>query len=136
MPIQWAPTKHAFVTEGESLCEPEHADSCNINLMLRDAKRGLQVRGGKPVRYGYDDTTMDSVQYRLQKEKAEKSLKDFASKAELTEEQLQKIPKKIREKFGFKTKAKTNLEKTTINDEKTGVETSPQKEPAKDPKPL
>lgn len=113
------PSKHAFYTEGDSLTEQEHADSCDINIMLKSAARGLQVRGSGEPQYGYDDTTMDAVQFRIQKARLEEELAETAKANEFLEKELDLIPKSIREKFGFKKKtvpespASKNDDKTT-----------------------
>ena len=59
MALNYQPSKHAFFTEGEDLTEQEHLDSCDINKMVKNAMRGMQVRGGNNPKYGYDDMTMD-----------------------------------------------------------------------------
>lgn len=101
--IMYEPTKHAFFCTGESLTEPEHMESCDINTMVRNAARGLQVRGGPQPVFGYDDTTMDGVQFRIQKEALEKELQASA-KNEIEPQFADFIPESVKKKFGFKTK--------------------------------
>lgn len=138
MPLQYDPTKdpYAFFTEGESLTEQEHAASCDINKMVRDAARGVAIRGqsSEPV-YGYDDTTMDAVRFRIEKAAIEKNLAEtFHQELDLPDEEisalektLESIPQKTREKFGMKLRPKQktvekNDAKTQNNDEKTSTQ--------------
>lgn len=96
--------------------EQEHKDSCDINKMLRNAARGIQVRGNsaEPV-YGYDDTTLDGVTHRINKQNLERELKKTAETAELSEEELKLIPESIKKQFGFKAK-KVKGQKTKNDD--------------------
>lgn len=118
MPILYKPSKYAFLTDGEILTEQEHKDSCDVNKMLAQAKRGYQIRGSNtsPI-YGYDDTTMDAVTHRIQKQKLEEELIKISKTSEFTEEELKSIPESIKNKFKFKTKQKAKNDE--LNDEKT-----------------
>lgn len=130
MAVLSKPSKFAFSTEGDSLVEPEHKDSCDINRMIRDAHRGLQVRGGKKPVFGYDDTTLDAVQFRIQKAETEQYLKDLANE-QLDEDELKHIPESIKKKFGFKAKKaqqKPAQNNDDLNDDDQGV-TEPQTGP-------
>lgn len=133
MPILSKPSKHAFNTVGASLTEPEHAPSCDINKMIKDAKRGLQVRGGKQPRFGYDDTTMDGVQFRIQKAETEKYLSDLAD-GQLEEDELKHIPDSIKKKFGFKAKPKAQ-QKPAQNDDDLNDDDQSVTAPKPGPKP-
>lgn len=119
MPLQYKPTKHAFHFDEEDVqTEPEHQDSCDINKMIGAIHRGQMVRGGPAPQYGYDDTTMDGVQFRIEKQRLEEELSEIAEKHELEEEIANQIPPDVRKKFGFKTKkpnssAKNDDDKTT-----------------------
>ena len=73
MAIQYTPTKYAFHTEGDSLTDQEYKDSCDINKMIAAALRGQDIRGSGPQQYGYDDTTMDGVRFRIEKEQLDLS---------------------------------------------------------------
>lgn len=120
MAILYSKSKHAFHTEGPTLTEQEHKDSCDINLMLKSASQHRQIRGGGSVTYGYDDTTMDGVQHRILKNQAENELSSMQK--EVSKETFDLIPKSIRDKFGFKIKAETpaptNDDQTTKNEPK------------------
>lgn len=133
MPVLSKPSKHAFYTEGESLTEAEHKDSCDINRMIKDAKRGLQVRGGKTPKFGYDDTTMDGVQFRIQKAETEKYLRDLAD-GQLDEDELKHIPDSIKKKFGFKAKPKAQ-QKPAQNDDDLNDDDKSVTAPKSSPKP-
>lgn len=118
MAILSTPSQYAFFTEGESLTETEHAPSCDINLMLRNAARGLNVRGSyNPGTYGYDDTTMDGVQFRIQKEQIESELQQLQDgDHEFTEQELaaiDKISPHLRKKYNLKIKSQKNDDQTT-----------------------
>lgn len=134
MAIKYQSSKFAFHTEGESLTEAEHADSCDINRMIASAHRGLQVRGGSAPQYGYDDTTMDGLRFRIEKAKLEEELSETAKANEFLEEELNRIPEKIRKKFGFKAKKaeqKPGPQNDELNDEKKAVTPPEQQKPVK-----
>lgn len=119
MPFKYDPAKipHAYFTTGPSLTEQEHTDSCDINKMIKNAHRGLDVRGNPGAeRYGYDDTTLDGLTHRIQKEQLENELRETA-KSEFTDEELKLIPESIKKKFGFKAKIKKqqNIEQKNDN---------------------
>lgn len=95
---------YAWYPTGKSLTETEHTDSCDINKMVKNAARGLQIRGGSQPQYGYDDTTLDGVQLRIQKEALEASLSTLARETELSPDELKHVPDHVQKKFGFKTK--------------------------------
>lgn len=114
MAILYSPTKFAFFTEGDPVTEPEHQDSCDINKMMRNALKGLQVRGGPNPVYGEDDLTMDAVSFHIQKQNLEKELNEIAEKHEFDPKELDLIPKKVRDKYKFKIKNELNDKKTEI----------------------
>ena len=104
------PQPDAFYCDEETLTEQEHKDSCDINKMIHAALRGQNIRGAtsEPV-YGYDDTTMDGLTHRINKQQLEESLYQMALTTELTEEAIKKLPPHIQQKFGFRAhKPKTN----------------------------
>lgn len=120
------PTKHAFYTEGDSLTETEHKDSCDINKMIADAHRGRQVRGGPQPQYGYDDTTLGPVEFRIKKEQLENELSETAKTHEFSPEELKHIHPDVQKKFKFKVKAKRD-EPNNANtpDQKTSEPVAP-----------
>lgn len=125
MAVLYKTTKHDVVNDEPSLTEIEHADSCDINKMMKHASRGQEIRGNSSRQtYGYDDTTMDGVQFRIQKEQLENQL--ASGQQEFTEEELAFIPPKVQEKFKFKVRKK----QTPTNDDKT----TKQGDPTPDPK--
>lgn len=139
MPLQYKPSKNAFYTEGDSLTEQEHKDSCDVNKMIHSAHKGLQVRGSKhKPQYGYDDTTVDAVTFHIQKEEAITGLHETASKNEFESKDLEKIPEDVRKKFGFKKKKSQNEidyenHKKELDEEfkKTGSFKKPNQDPPK-----
>lgn len=116
--IQYQSSKYAFVTEGEELTEQEHLDSCDINKMVKNAMRGMQVRGGSNPIYGYDDITMDGLQHRILKQQLEQELGDL-SEGEFDQETLDQIGPEIVKKFGFKLKKTLDSEKKQNDDQTT-----------------
>lgn len=102
--ILYKPSKHAIYPDGESLTEQEHKDSCDINKMIRDAHKGRQVRGGSQPRYGFDDTTVDPINFRIQKEQIENDLSATAKAHEFSPEELKHVHPDVQKKFGFRTK--------------------------------
>lgn len=113
--IMSKPTKHAlhFNLEVEpSLTEQEHLNSCDINIMIRDVNRGIQVRGSNNLQYGYDDTTLDGVQFRIQKQQLESELSELAQKHEFSPEELKLMSPDIQKRFKFKAKPTQSDPKT------------------------
>lgn len=105
MAIQYKHTRHAqFFDPDKGLTEPEHADSCDINKMVRSAMRGQQVRGSLTGSYGQDDLTIDAIQHRINKQKVTEELLRASQEAELTEEQVKSIPEGVKKAFQFKIK--------------------------------
>ena len=74
MALNYQPSKNAFFTNEEELTEQEHLDSCDINKMVKNAMRGMQVRGGRNPVYGYDDMTMGGLKHRILKQQLELEL--------------------------------------------------------------
>lgn len=122
MALQYDPTKvkHATPVDSVSMTEPEHLESCDINKMVRDAARGIQVRGSSrdPV-FGHDDTTMDGVQFRILKEETERNLSDLARQNEFSPDELKHMPAHVQKKFGFKTKKAPKPDPALNDDDKT-----------------
>lgn len=116
MAILHQPSKHARFFEPDPIdktphgAEQEHKDSCDINKMIKNVQRGLEIRGSGPQQYGYDDTTMDALTLRIQKQQLEEELKK-AQNIEFTEEELKHIPDQVQKKFKFKKKAKNGDQK-------------------------
>lgn len=112
-----------IVPQGDSLTEQEHKDSCDVNKMILNAMRGLEIRGSSNQnQYGYDDTTMDAVQFRIQKEQLETELSATAQANEFSEDELKHIPKDVQTKFKFRKKG-AKLDQPLNNEpnnEKTG----------------
>ena len=121
MALNYQPSEHAFFTAEEDLTEQEHLDSCDINKMVKNAMRGMQVRGGNNPTYGYDDMTMDGLQHRILKQQLEQELGDL-SKGEFDQEALDQIGPEIVKKFGFKLKQSKDLPK---NDDQTTKKEDP-----------
>lgn len=129
MPLKFKPGPYDTVVDPESLTEQEHVDSCDINKMLRSAINGHDIRMRNPGSYGYDDTTMDAVQFRVEKQRLEEELGKTASEHEFEEHELAHIPDQVQKKFGFKKKAKKQTAKNDKpNDDKKPSETSPPQE--------
>lgn len=120
MALNYQPSKHAFITDEEELTEQEHLDSCDINKMVKNAMRGMQVRGGNNPVYGYDDTTMDGLQYRILKQQLEQELGDLST-AEFDQETLDQIGPEIVKKFGLKLKKQVEPDPIKTNDDKTTI---------------
>lgn len=120
MAIKYLSSDYAIYPEGDSLTEQEHKDSCDINKMIKNAARGLQVRGGSEPKFGYDDTTMDGVQFRIQKEQLEKSLSEISRSNEFSPDELKHVPENVKKKFKFRQKAeqKPVPKNDELNDEK------------------
>lgn len=97
-------SKFATIIDDESPTEQEHKDSCDINKMMLSLSRGLEVRGSRVPQYGYDDTTMDGVQFRVEKERLERDLAETARSHEFSEEEFEALPEAVRKKFDFKKK--------------------------------
>jgi len=125
MAILYEKTPYDTINTDPSLTEQEHKNSCDINLMMKSANRGLSIRGAlTPPHYGNDDMTLDALSFHIQKSQLEQELGllDEAHK-EVSPEIFAHIPKNIREKFGFKLKSikPKNDEKTQTNDEKQNL---------------
>lgn len=119
------PSKYAFFTEGDSLTEQEHKDTCDINKMIKKISLGQEVPGKKLAPWGEqytDDTTMDGLRFRIEKEQLEKSLNQIAATEELDEAAMEHIPKSIQEKFKFKTRK--NPKNPQINDDDKKLRTN------------
>lgn len=121
MAILYKTTKWDVNTEGPSLTEQEHKDSCDINKMIKNALRGQDVRGGGSGQYGYDDVNMDALTFRIQKQQLEEQLQNGPK--EFTQEVLDLIPESIKNKFGYKRVKNDEIK----NDDKnpTNVQTTP-----------
>lgn len=126
-PVEYQPGPFDTKVDPETLTEVEHQDSCDINKMILNAHRGMNIRGGGSNTYGYDDLTMDGVSFRIEKERLENELSQVPK--EMEEEALALIPEKIKTKFGFKVKPKQNAQ----NDDKTTNNANPTQTPTQTP---
>lgn len=118
MAILYKSSKHARKFEEDSLTEQEHKDSCDINLMLKAASRGQDIRTRKTSDYGHDDLTMDALSMRIQKADLEEKL--LSGQKEFTQKELDLFPEEIRKKFGYKLKKeppKPEPQNDELNDE-------------------
>lgn len=120
--IKYEASKHAFHTEGDSLTEQEHIPSCDINIMMKNINRGMHVRGGRADQYGYDDTTMDGLQYQIMKQNSHEALNQLPK--ELDEETFNVLPPEIHKKYGLSKKQAQNP-KTPPNDDQTTITPNP-----------
>lgn len=107
-------SKHATIIDDEEVTEQEHKDSCDINKMMLSLSRGLEVRGSGTPQFGYDDTTMTGVQFRIEKEALERDLAETARSHEFSEEEFEALPEAVRKKFEFKKK---QAQKPDANDD-------------------
>ena len=135
MPLMYDPKEVPYATEvdTESLTEQEHKDSCDINIMLRNAARGFNIRmsSSQPI-YGSDDMTLDTLQHRINIEKAEADLQHVADNVEFTPEEFNMIPEVVKRKFKFKVKKKQQSESAKNDDQTTTnakTEVAVQKQP-------
>jgi len=106
MPKMYEPTKHAIFFKPSELdicpegAEQEHKDSCDINKMIAKAARGQDIRGNPSEQiYGYDDTTMDGLTHRINKEQLERELQSTMSTELFTQEEISLMPKSVVERF-------------------------------------
>lgn len=104
MAIKYQSSKYAFHTVGESLTEPEFQKDCDINVMFRRLHQGQPVSTKPTSGFGYDDTTLDGLSFRIQKQRTEEELAQIAKTHEFTEEELRYIPEKVKKKFSFRQK--------------------------------
>lgn len=117
----------------EELTEPEHADSCDINKIMKSIHRGQPVRAGSQPRYGIDDTTMSGLEFRIQKQKLETELAQVSETHEFSEEELSHIHPKVRENFKFKTRKKQDLNQGPQNQGQQNSEAPKTDPPKTDP---
>lgn len=118
MPIMYKNPPDAIMPVGESLTEQEFADSCDINKMVRNMLNGMPARAGDPVLYGYDDTTIDGLQHRINLQKAkeiEQELEEFAKNNEVEDVVFDAFNEHLRQKIKLRKKAKDNDDQTTKN---------------------
>lgn len=116
-----------------SLTETEHADSCDINKMIKKVLKGQQVRGGAPAIYGHDDLTMDGLSHRIMKAQTEEELQSIAQTHEFTQQELDLIPKSLQEKFKFKVRKPEAPKPAPKNDDQTTKNEPPK--PPQQPEP-
>lgn len=135
MPLKYEPSEHAFFTEGDCLTEQEHADSCDINKMILNVHRGLDVRGGSQPSFGYDDMNMDLVQHLILKQQNEAELRAIAENNEFSEKEFNLIPEAIRAKFKFKKSKAAPEPQTTIKTTTTGQQAAQDPNPTPTPTP-
>lgn len=108
MPILYKTDKYAFHTEGESLTEQEHLSETDANIMIKRAAKGLSINTKNTGIYGFDDTTLDSVQMRIQKAQLEEELNETAKNIELNEKELaelERLAPSVAKKFKFRKKS-------------------------------
>lgn len=115
---------HDLVCTDDHLTEQEHIPLCDVNRMVKNAMKGQAVltSNSQPV-YGYDDTTMDGHNLRIQKRALEEQLQEFAQNNELSEDEAQHIPKTIQEKFKIRVK-KSKASDNTNDEQKTTIQNS------------
>lgn len=105
MPILYKPEKYAYYTEGDSLTEQEHKDLCDANIMIKRAAQGKTILTRDVAGYGYDDTTLDGLQFRIQKQQLEEELNESLQN-EFTEEEAKAIKESLPERFHERVKVK------------------------------
>lgn len=132
MPRMFEFSPYAIHNDEPSLTEQEHINSCDANKMIKAAMNGQTFRGTtSEPQYGYDDTTLDAVQYRIQKEALEKELNDISSTHEFEPQELNYIPDPVKKRFKFKQKNKQMELKPNEQNDKTKAPTTaePKTEP-------
>lgn len=105
MPILYEPEEYAYYTVGDSLTEPEHKDMCDANIMIKRAIQGKSILTRNPGSYGYDDTTLDGVQFRIQKQQLEQELSESLQN-EFTEEEAKQLKASLPEHMHERIKVK------------------------------
>lgn len=100
MPIKYQHSKHALINNEESLTEQEHLESCDINIMIYNAHRGMEIPGGGPTEGGYDDTTLSGLDLRIQ---LDQDLNKMAEEG-ITKEEYNNLHPTIRRTKKFKLK--------------------------------
>lgn len=130
MPILYEPSPYAFYCEGDSMTEPEHQNSCDINKMIRSAANGQQIRhSAYPIEEGYDDTTMDALTLRIEKERMERELSVTFENQEFTDAEEKYIPNAVKQKFKIRKKGPTSSDTTSTSPAQASPP-DPQKSPA------
>lgn len=110
MAILYTPAPDAIYCEGESLTEPEHAASCDVNKMIIAASRGQDVRGSQSqAQFGYDDTTMDGLTFRIEKERLERELKQTLDEVDFSDEEEKHIPEEVKKRYKIRKRAASPL---------------------------
>ncbi|AXH77210.1 MAG: hypothetical protein [Microviridae sp.] len=134
MAILYKSTKWDLVCEDEHQTEQEHIESCDANKILKAALRGQMILGnGRQPIYGNDDLTMDGLSFRIEKARLEQELGELSTNMELTQEEIDSIHPKVREKFQFRTKKREQKAETKTNEPNEQKQTA--KPPEKTPEP-
>jgi len=110
--------KHALICTDESQTEKEHKDSCDINIMLKKAFKGQQIRmsSSQPI-YGHDDTTISGLDHRINKQRTEEELSQTFNDVEFSEKEKELFHPEIQKKFKIKVK-KNQANNDESNDDK------------------
>lgn len=122
---------YALKNDKPSLTEPEHKESCDINVMLRRVHNGQQVRVSRnQPQYGHDDTTIDGLSHRINKQNLEQDLQQTFNSHEFSPEEADALPGQVKQRF--KIKIKKSATNDDSNDDK-GQKIDQNSEPAKTP---
>ena len=134
-PILYEDTSHAFFCEGESMCEPEHAERCDILYQLTRMAKGLNPNWGATSvpQYGYDqmDNSLTDHKIAIQKQMDEIKKIDLSEisqedgtnfrttfksciKIKETDKLLKKIAKTTKNKKTMKMRKNSNDEKIAL----------------------
>lgn len=105
MPVQYTPSKYAFYTSDEILVEQEHKEDCDSNVIIKRAHNGQFINTKNPAGYGYDDVTLDGVQYRILREQVTESINETLEN-EFEEEDAEKLKAALPENLAKRVKVK------------------------------
>lgn len=118
MPILNENTEHQFFCEGPSMCEPEHAERCDIVYQLKRMAKGLNPNWGasQSPQFGYDkmDNSLTDHRIALQKQMDEIQKLDLAT---ITDEQFNKLHPNI-QAIIYKQRENQKAAHKVKNDEK------------------
>lgn len=117
----------------KSLTEQHHKKDCDPYNIIKKAQMGLPIGGrGGNLNYGYDDTTMDGLQYRIMKQHHEQEINQLLEN-EFTAEEYDiikdRLPKNLVNKIKVKKKLEEKIEptdtkKSEVKDERNAIKTS------------
>ncbi|AZL82670.1 hypothetical protein [Apis mellifera associated microvirus 60] len=110
MPLLYKPEKYAYYTVGDSLTEQEHADMCDANIMIKRALKGQSILTQEPAGYGYDDTTLDGLSHRIQKQQLEEELNE-SLKNEVSEEEAKRLKEMLPAHYHERIKVKRDKDR-------------------------